>query len=98
MTDDARFAAWQRPWRELGLPCDAALRTRLVHAWSEPQRHYHTLQHLDECLALFDETRDAAPHPAEVALALWFHDAVYEPRRHDNEQRSADWARASLLA
>lgn len=27
---------------------------------------------------------------------MWFHDAIYEPGRHDNEQLSADWAAASL--
>lgn len=33
-----------------------------------------------------------AEHPAEIKLGLWFHDVIYHTRRHDNEQRSADWA------
>lgn len=64
----------------------------LLAAYREPQRHYHTLQHLHECLVLFDEVRTLAVHPAEVALALWFHDAVYDVQGHDNERLSADWA------
>jgi predicted metal-dependent HD superfamily phosphohydrolase len=56
------------------------------------------MQHLDECFANFDRLRDAADHPEEIELALWFHDAIYDTRRTDNEERSAEWARSSALA
>lgn len=75
---------------------DAALLEQLLARYREPHRHYHTLQHLAECFEKFDELRDVAAHPGDVELAIWFHDAVYEPRRDDNEARSADWARATV--
>lgn len=65
---------------------------------SEPHRKYHTLRDLDECCEKLDEVRALAQHPAEVELALWFHDAIYDVKRRDNEKKSADWARASALA
>lgn len=92
------LASWRALWRQLGVPAHEALFERLVAAYSEPQRHYHTLQHLRECLELFDQVRHLAQRPGEVEVALWFHDAAYDPERHDNEERSADWARQAMLA
>lgn len=92
-------ASWQRLWRELGAdPVPAGLFNQLVGAYSEQQRHYHTLQHLRDCLAHLDAAATLAQRPPEVELALWFHDAVHDPQRADNEERSAEWAWRSILA
>lgn len=55
------------------------------------------MQHLDECFTNFAMIRREAVHPAEIELALWFHDAIYDVKNHDNELKSADWARLELL-
>jgi predicted metal-dependent HD superfamily phosphohydrolase len=89
---------WLAMWHALGGQPPRQLYDQVVERYSEPHRHYHSARHLDECFSHFREIGQLAAHPAEVELALWFHDAIYEPRRHDNEERSADWARASALA
>jgi predicted metal-dependent HD superfamily phosphohydrolase len=93
------LASWQRLWGELGAPvAPQGLFNQLVAAYSERQRHYHTLQHLRECLANLEAASMLAQRPAEVELALWFHDAVYDPRAEDNEARSAEWAHSAVGA
>ncbi|UXH78223.1 HD domain-containing protein [Roseateles amylovorans] len=91
--------SWTRAWTALGATGHGHdLRDTLLARYAEPQRKYHTQQHLEECLNLFDEVRDLPPHPAEVEMALWFHDAIYELRGGDNEARSAAWAEQALGA
>lgn len=85
-------------WAQLGVrDPGAGLLHELMQRYGEPHRSYHTMQHLDECLTQFNAVRSIAARPAEIELALWFHDAIYEVRSHDNEQKSADWARSVVL-
>ena len=91
------LARWDACWWSLGAPAvDPREGRALLARWAEPHRHYHTLQHLAECLARFDRVRDRAEAPAACELALWYHDAVYEPQRADNEARSAELAEAAI--
>ena len=86
-------------WQELGASSsDEALFTRLVKCYSEPHRKYHTMRHLKECFTHLESVRSFAERHREVELALWFHDAIYNTRRKDNEERSAQWAHDSALA
>lgn len=62
---------------------------RLVEAYSEPHRHYHTLEHLTEMFKVAGKLSDAATDTAAIQLAIWFHDAIYDPKAKDNEERSA---------
>ena len=90
--------SWRRAWSAVVADRqNEALAQRLLACYREPQRRYHTLQHLAECIDRFEPVQDLASSCGEVELALWFHDAVYDVRGHDNEARSAAWARDELL-
>jgi predicted metal-dependent HD superfamily phosphohydrolase len=86
---------WQASWKALGVQITPALMEvyeDIIARYSEPHRKYHTVRHLDECFAKLSELRAMAERPAEVEIALWFHDAIYEKRSSENEARSADLA------
>lgn len=84
------FIHWAALWNDLEAWGDSVpWHERLLAAYSETTRHYHNLQHLEECLVELDAARAHARQPALVAAALWFHDAVYDPRSPTNEEDSA---------
>ena len=97
LDDDALAATWVAAWSALGRPAPAGLQAELMAAWSEPHRHYHDQRHLRECLALWTRWREHSPRAGEVAISLWFHDAIYDPHASRNELNSAAWAARSLV-
>ncbi|MFF5448176.1 hypothetical protein [Streptomyces sp. NPDC012888] len=89
--------AWNATAAEAGARRDPApYADRLLDAWAEPQRRYHTTAHLDAVLRHVDLLAGHAADPAAVRLAAWFHDAVYRPDRSENEERSAAMAERAL--
>ena len=83
---------WAALWRSYSVSAPAQVFEALAARYAEPHRHYHTAQHIAECLAHFEDVSGLCVHAPEVELALWFHDAIYELRAKDNEEKSAQWA------
>jgi predicted metal-dependent HD superfamily phosphohydrolase len=61
----------------------------LIARYTEPHRGYHSLVHVLDCLQEFQSVRNLAIEPDAIEIALWFHDAIYDPRAADNEAQSA---------
>ena len=68
----------------------------LAESYEASTRHYHTDRHVSECLKHFSNYRDQAEKPAEIEIAIWFHDAIYDTTKSGNEEQSADWAKSYL--
>ncbi|HEY7486311.1 MAG TPA: metal-dependent phosphohydrolase [Streptosporangiaceae bacterium] len=97
-------------WVALAGPDTRRLGAELIARYGEPHRRYHTRAHLTAVLDLVDELFAYAPDADAdadvdvdadadadaVRLAAWFHDAVYDPQRSDNEERSARLAERML--
>jgi predicted metal-dependent HD superfamily phosphohydrolase len=83
---------WRSDLYRLGVVPKTDLFPELEEIYSGSNRFYHNRQHIAECLSLLDEHQGWVEKPSEIAIALWFHDAIYDTHRSDNEERSADWA------
>ncbi len=94
MTSNLTFA---RRWQEFLLRLHAGNVSRerteigreLATRYAEPHRRYHTITHILQCLHEFHEISQMAEHPAELEMAIFFHDAVYNAKAMDNEEQSA---------
>jgi predicted metal-dependent HD superfamily phosphohydrolase len=102
LPDERLMATWDQLAVRLAPSAPAAtrdaMRDRLLAAYNEPHRAYHTVAHIAALLALFDVHGGRARDPDALRLAILYHDAVYDPRRSDNEAVSADMAERDLTA
>jgi predicted metal-dependent HD superfamily phosphohydrolase len=75
-----------------------ALKTELSALYRQPGRHYHGVAHIEALLVLASEHRKDLSDPQAIEAAIWFHDAIYDSRRSDNEARSAALAAEKLAS
>ena len=80
---------WQALCARLHIHDADARWSQIVAAYSEPHRHYHTLDHIAAVVTLWGTVRDCFDDPDQALLALFYHDIVYDPARSDNEEKSA---------
>jgi predicted metal-dependent HD superfamily phosphohydrolase len=95
------LSEWAATLRRLNAFADAGhdparLGLTVITRYTETHRRFHTLDHLAAVLVVVDDLAGCADRPDIVRLAAWYHDAVYDPRRADNEVRSAELAAAEL--
>jgi predicted metal-dependent HD superfamily phosphohydrolase len=91
------MTSWAELAAELDLDAEPAndIGFDLAACHTEPHRRYHTMEHITAVLGHLQDLHAATP---TAKLAAFFHDAVYEPTRSDNETQSAELAREVLRA
>jgi len=91
------MTSWIELANELELDAEPAndIGFDLAACHTEPHRHYHTMEHIT---AVLGHLRDLSAATPTARLAAFFHDAVYDPTRSDNEAQSAELAREVLHA
>ena len=92
---DGCCADFRALWNDIGasgnpIPVYEDLKDR----YSGPQRVYHSMVHVNN--ALEDVKKTTAKRPNKIKTAIWFHDAVYDTQRKDNEEKSAELAETAL--
>jgi predicted metal-dependent HD superfamily phosphohydrolase len=105
METDARFPlsasrldSLRRQWEDLcgrGANADRIL-AELSARYGEPGRAYHNLSHVDWLLEEARRFQPAMESYDAVRWAIWYHDAIYDTHRGDNEARSAELAAHDL--
>lgn len=82
---------WTTFWWMLRAPGDPrAPLEDLAKRYGDPHRWYHTFDHILHCLRELDTIRDHLDFAQLMIVegALWYHDAVYDPRAKDNKEQS----------
>lgn len=95
---DVMEARWfALPWLDVAdIESRREVLIELLRAYGAPDRHYHSLTHVADLLSLSAVYSDRLARPNIVDLAIFFHDAVYDATRRDNEAASAGLARERL--
>lgn len=88
---------WVNLWGRLGIQEELnQLFFELIKSYSQKHRYYHNLTHIEKGLSEFDSVKEFLDNPDELEMAWWFHDIIYDPKRKDNEEKSARFASRKL--
>ena len=87
------FQTWRMLLQETDARCDCLGTFRIIEReYNGPMRFYHTLKHIDSCIDECLWARHLLKNLWAVLFAIIFHDFVYDSKRKDNEEESAEYA------
>jgi predicted metal-dependent HD superfamily phosphohydrolase len=92
-------ASWLRLAHQVGGGTEAVAEqwyVKLSAAYIAPDRRYHTLEHVRQVVSICRNLTSKSDERLALELTAWFHDYIYDPKRRDNEERSAEAATAAI--
>lgn len=94
-----RQGSFLEVWQALGGEPGAgrAAYLELARLYGEKGRFYHNMQHIDNSLLELEWVELSGLERYLPAMAIWYHDAIYDVRAKDNELKSAELAKERLL-
>jgi pantetheine-phosphate adenylyltransferase len=69
---------------------------KLLSLYGEPHRRYHNFVHIAHSLKELDEVKSLLKNPEQLEFSIWYHDAIYNTKEKDNEEKSAELAKIEL--
>jgi len=98
MLTDSLYTHWQRllqPYTGDAAFIESGFQT-LIEQYAEPQRQYHNVFHIHALIQLQQAYQAVITDNESLLLAVFFHDIIYDVKRSDNEELSAEAATAFL--
>lgn len=65
--------------------------------YSQENRHYHNLQHIEALLLELESVKDKIENWPVILFTLYYHDIIYKSTKKDNEEKSAELATKRMI-
>jgi len=86
------FSSFKKAWTKIGGTNSETVFELLIEQHQKPKRKYHNITHVSYMLQGFKNACSKIPYNETIEIAIWFHDAIYDPLKEDNEEQSAELA------
>lgn len=71
--------------------------SELYKKYTHKNRHYHNLSHIESMLLQAENIKSHIEDFPTLLYAIWYHDIIYKSTKKDNEEKSALFAKKSLI-
>ncbi|RFS24922.1 hypothetical protein DVR12_06960 [Chitinophaga silvatica] len=70
---------------------------QLLTAYAQKKRYYHNISHIQSMFSSLNQCSHEVDDAEIIAFSIFFHDIVYDVKKSDNEEKSAEKAELHLL-